>query len=256
MTSNRNALVRRLMDDGLTRKQAEAVYRSTFAAISEALARGDDVTIRGFGRFSTKFRPFHWRQIPRDREIVRVPDRTLVTFTAGVDLRRAADASPDDGYFDAMIARRRRNSKQLLSQPEHNPRHHETQFDLGIAYREMALYEDALSRFHAALALVEEREQGTRYVRCCYMIAICHRDLGEFELAAEWFGAGLAAPKRPVAERLEIQYQLGVLLGMEGRIDEAIWHLKQVCNLDPVFRDAAEHVRSLQALRLARSVHG
>lgn len=256
MSSIRKALIRRLMDDGLTRRQAEAAYRSIWSNIGSALASGKDVTLRGFGRFSTKFRPFHWRQIPRDREIVRIPDRTHVVFAPGSALRAAADASPDDGYFDAMIARKRRSSRQLLSQPEHNPLHYETQFDLGIAYREMGQIKDAFAKFHAALSLLDKRERGARFVRCCYLIAMCHKDIGDFELAAQWLEAGLASPKRPAAERFELEYQLGVLLGMEGKVEEALDHLAIVCAVNPAFRDAAEHMRSLQALRFARTVHG
>ena len=253
--TTKKAIVTRMVEQGLTRRQAERAYRSIVENLSAALAEGDDVTLRGFGRFTTRFRPFHWVQIPRDGEIVRVPDRTLVTFRAGAALRRAADGSPDDPYFDALLARRRRNSKQLLSQPELNPLHHDTQFDVGIAYREMGLPERALARFDAALSLLAERERGARYVRCCYMIGLCHRDLGEFELAARWFTAGLEAPRRPLAERIELQYQLGLLFEAEGRVREALAQLTPVFNVNPKFREVAGHIRSLKALRIAQSVH-
>src|SRR4051794_5082633 len=108
MPTTKKALVARLVKDGLTRRQADGVYRSVVEGLTAALARGEPVALRGFGRFSTRFRPFHWRQIPRDGEIVRVPDRTLVVFRAGATLRAAADASPDDPYFDLLLARRRR----------------------------------------------------------------------------------------------------------------------------------------------------
>jgi nucleoid DNA-binding protein len=255
MPTTKQALVSRLVAEGLTRRQAERVYRSILGNVTAALARKEPVTLRGFGTFSTRFRPFHWCQIPRDGEIVRVPDRTLVVFRPGAALREAADASPDDPYFDLLVARRRRNSRQLLSQPELNPLVHDTQFDMGIAYREMALFERALSKFQSALALLDERERGARYVRCCYMIGLCHRDLGEFELAARWFDAGLEAPRRPVAERIELHYQLGLLYEAEGRVREALAQLKHVFAVNPRFREVSGHIRSLKALRVAQTVH-
>lgn len=251
----KRAIVKRMTEQGLTRRQAERAYGSIVDALSEALARGETVTLRGYGRFSARFRPFHWKQIPRDGEIVRVPDRTIVTFRPGTLMREAADASPDDPYFDALVARRRRNSQQLLSQPEINPLVHDTQFDMGIAYREMGLFERALAKFQAALSLLDDRERGARYVRCCYMIGMCHKDLGEFELAAEWFKAGLGAPRRPLAERIELHFQLGVLFEMEGRVREALAELTQVYNVNPKFREVRGHIRSLKALRVAQSVH-
>jgi nucleoid DNA-binding protein len=253
--TTKKAILARMVESGLTRREAERAYRAIVDNVANALAAGDVVALRGFGRFSTRLRPFHWVQIPRDGEIVRVPDHRLVSFRPGAALRRAADASPDDPYFDALVARRRRNSRQLLSQPELNPLHHDTQFDVGIAYREMGLFERALARFSAALALLDERERGARYVRCCYMIGLCHKDLGEFELAGQWFHAGLAAPRRPVAERIELQYQLGLLYEAEGRVREALAHLTPVFNVNSKFRDVAGHIRSLKALRIAQSVH-
>lgn len=245
----------RLVEQGLTRRQADRVYRSILANVSTALARGEPVTLRGFGRFSTRFRPFRWCQIPRDGEIVRIPDHRIVSFRPGAEMRRAADDSPDDPYFDRLIARRRRNSRQLLSQPELNPLVHDTQFDMGIAYREMGLPERGLAKFQSALALLNDRERGARYVRCCYMIGLCHRDLGEFELAAQWFSAGLEAPRRPIAERIELHYQLGLLYEAEGRVREALAQLKHVFAVNPRFREVSGHIRSLKALRVAQTVH-
>jgi integration host factor subunit beta len=255
MAATKKALVTRLVAEGLTRRQAECAYRSILANVGAALARKERVVLRGFGSFSTRFRPFHWCQIPRDREIVRVPDRTVVVFRPGIRLREAADASPDDPYFDLLVARRRKNSRQLLSQPELNPLVHDAQFDMGIAYREMASFERALAKFQSALSLLDERERGARYVRCCYMMGLCHRDLGEFELAAQWFNAGLESPRRPLAERIELHYQLGLLFEAEGRVREALTQLRQVHMVNPKFREVAGHIRSLKALRVAQSVH-
>ena len=250
------AFVADLVATGLTRRQAERTLRAMLRHVAEALARGDEVRLRGFGRFSTRRRPFHWRQTPGDGEIVRVPERTHVVFSPGAELRAAADASPDDPYFDQLVAHRRAISRYLLSQPEVDPPVHDAQFDLGIAYREMGMSERALAKFRSALSLLDESERGARYVRCCYMLGLCYKDAGQFELAAAWFRSGLEAPRRPQAERIELHFQLGVLFGLEGRVEEAIGELEKVSSANPSFRGVSGHIRSLEALRLARQVHG
>jgi nucleoid DNA-binding protein len=240
-------LVARLVGQGLTGRQAEQVLGSMLGAIEEALARGEAVSLRGFGRLSTRSRPFHWRQLPNG-EIVRVPHRRLVAFRPAAALRAAADTSPDDPYFDAIIARRRRSSRQLLSQPEQDldlPVF-ETQFDLGIAYREMGLVDKALDRFHKALGLLDEGERGARFVQCCYLIGLCLRELGNLEFAEHWLREGLAAPRRPRAERLEFHYQLGLLLEWQDREREALAELNRVFISSPSFRDVASRVRALK----------
>lgn len=252
----KSAFVADLVAVGLTRRQAERALRAIARHVGEALARGEPVRLRGFGRFATRHRPFHWRQLPRGGEIVRVPGRTHVVFSPGAGLRAAADASPDDPYFDQLIARRRAGSRQLLSRPETDPPVHDTQFDMGIAYREMGLGDRAMARFQSALSLLGDGERGARYVRCCYMLGLCCKDAGELALAEAWFRAGLEAPRRPQAERVELHFQLGILFGMEGRVDEALGELERVSSASPGFRGVAGHIRSLEALRLAREVHG
>ncbi|MCC6744276.1 MAG: integration host factor subunit beta [Acidobacteria bacterium] len=253
--TTRNDLVRRLTGEGLPRRQAVKIVNSILSGIADGLSMGETVTLRGFGSFTTRRRPFHWRQIPPSGEIVRVPERKLVKFRPGSEMKRAADLSPDDPYFDALIAKRRKSSRQLLSQPELNPLVHDAQFDLGIAYREMGLPKEALEKFITALTLIDERERGARYVRCCYMIGLCNMDIGNFDVAHGWFQSGLAAPRRPVAERIELHYQLGLLFEKEGRVAESLAELKQVQTVNPRFREVAGHIRSLRALRVAQSVH-
>jgi len=248
-------LVGLLVGEGLSRQQATRVLNSVLSGIGEGLAKGEPVILRGFGRFSTRTRPFHWRQIPPSGEIVKIPEQRIVRFRPGTELNRAADLSPDDPYFDALIAKRRKNSRQLLSQPENNPLVHDAQFDLGIAYREMGLPREALEKFTTALSLIDERERGARYVRCCYMIGLCNMDLGDFDVAYGWFQSGVAAPRRPLRERIELHYQLGLLYEMEGRVNEALDELRQVQVVNPKFREVAGHIRSLKALRVAQSVH-
>jgi nucleoid DNA-binding protein len=246
------------MEQGLTRKQAERAYSSILDGITTALARGETVTLRGFGRFSPRVRPFRWCQIPRDGEIVRVPEHTLVRFRPATALRRAVDSAPDDPYFDAIIARRRLNSRQLLSQPETDldTPVYDTQFDLGIAFREMGLLDKALGHFRAALDLIGHPERGARFAQCCYMLGLCYRDLGEIETATGWFHQGLGSSRRPQIERFEFRYQIGLLLATQGRIRDALNELLQVYLVNPHFREVAQHVHTLKELRRAQMGSG
>lgn len=248
------SLIESLMQQGLTRRQAQQTYTAIFDEISAALARGEAVSLRNFGRFSTRVRPFRWVQIPRDGEIVKVPERTHVRFRPSAALRTALDNSPDDAYLDAIIAKRRVNSRQLLSRPstDVDVPVYDTQFDLGIAYREMGLAEKAANHFRAALDLLEETERGQRFVQCCYMLGLCLRDLRDSDTALRWFLQGVNAPRRPQSERLEFRYQIGLLHANQGRVREALNELLQVYLANPNFRQVAQHVQTLKELRRAQ----
>jgi len=248
------AVIARIVEQGLTKSQAEHAYAAILEEISAALARGETVNLRGFGRFLPRVRPFRWCQIPHDGEIVRIPEHTLVSFRPAPALRHAIDSAPDDPYFDAIVASRKRTSRQLLSKPETDldTPVYDTQFDLGIAFREMGILDKALRHFRSAFDLLDVGERGARFAQCCYMLGLCYRDLGEIETAMEWFERGLAGPRRSQAERFEFRYQIGLLLATQGRIRDALNELLQVYLVNPHFREVAQHVHTLKELRRAQ----
>lgn len=248
------AVIARIVEQGLTRKQAESAYAAILDEITAALARGETVSLRGFGRFLPRVRPFRWCQIPRDGEIVRIPEHTIVSFQSAPALRRAIDSAPDDPYFDSIVAGRKRGSLQLLSKPETDldTPVYDTQFDLGIAFREMGILDEALDHFQAAFGLLDPGERGARFVQCCYMLGLCYRDLGENDTAMEWFRQGLAVPRRAQVERFEFRYQVGLLLATQGRIRDALNELLQVYLVNPHFREVAQHIHTLRELRRAQ----
>ena len=75
----------------LNRKQAEDVVNAITQSISDSLAGGDKVEIRGFGSFVIRERNARIAHNPRSREIVEVPAKRVPFFKAGNDLRKVVD---------------------------------------------------------------------------------------------------------------------------------------------------------------------
>ena len=85
-------LVRKLANKiKLNRKQAEDVVNAITQSISDSLAGGDKVEIRGFGSFVIRERNARIAHNPRSREIVEVPAKRVPFFKAGNDLRKVVD---------------------------------------------------------------------------------------------------------------------------------------------------------------------
>nr|MCS5648993.1 integration host factor subunit beta [Dehalococcoidia bacterium] len=81
-------LVRKLANKiKLNRKQAEDVVNAMTQSISDSLAGGNKVEIRGFGSFVIRERNARIAHNPRSREIVEVPAKRVPFFKAGNDLR-------------------------------------------------------------------------------------------------------------------------------------------------------------------------
>mgnify|MGYP004000023777 FL=1 len=79
----------------LSRKQAEDVVNAMTQSISDSLAGGDKVEIRGFGSFRIRERNGRIARNPSSGEVVEVSPKKVPFFTAGKDLRKIVDG---EGY--------------------------------------------------------------------------------------------------------------------------------------------------------------
>lgn len=77
----------------LTKARAEQAVNCVFDAMTEALARGEGIEIRGFGSFTVRpYKPYDGRN-PRTGESVHVPAKRLPFFKVGKELRELVDGS-------------------------------------------------------------------------------------------------------------------------------------------------------------------
>lgn len=75
----------------ITRREAEVVVNTIFAAIGDALADGDRVELRGFGSFTIKHRNARIGRNPKTGESVQVPAKVVPHFKPGKELRERVD---------------------------------------------------------------------------------------------------------------------------------------------------------------------
>jgi integration host factor subunit beta len=96
----RSDLVSRLAErfSQLTHRDTESAVKIVLDAMSDALARGHRIEIRGFGSFSINRRPPRVGRNPRSGEQVVVPEKLVPHFKPGKALREAVDKHlPADG---------------------------------------------------------------------------------------------------------------------------------------------------------------
>ena len=72
----------------LYHRDVERIVSTVFGEISDALARGDRVELRGFGAFSVKARAARVGRNPRTGEAVAVPEKFAPFFKSGKELRQ------------------------------------------------------------------------------------------------------------------------------------------------------------------------
>ena len=85
----KSELVNKLADANphLFHRDVERIVSTIFDEISEALARGDRVELRGFGAFSVKHREARIGRNPRTGESVAVEEKHVPFFKAGKEMR-------------------------------------------------------------------------------------------------------------------------------------------------------------------------
>lgn len=90
---NKSDLVRHVAEGtGMTRSAAEAAVNSMLAGISGSLARGEAVSLLGFGTFGTRSRPARTGRNPRTGERLEIAASSVATFKPGKPLRNAVNA--------------------------------------------------------------------------------------------------------------------------------------------------------------------
>ena len=89
----RSDLVTRLAErfGQLTHRDTEFAVKTILDAMSDALARGHRIEIRGFGSFSINRRPPRMGRNPRSGESVHIPEKRVPHFKPGKALREAVD---------------------------------------------------------------------------------------------------------------------------------------------------------------------
>ena len=121
-----------------------------------------------------------------------------------------------------------------------------THFDLGLAYKEMGLFEEAVKAFDKAAGAPG------REVSCRVMIGMCYREANNATEAVHQFKQALHADPSE-REQQSIYYEIGVTYQTIGDNAEALYYFEMVAKRDPTFADAAARATALRAKGTASS---
>jgi integration host factor subunit beta len=75
-------------------RDVENIVNAIFDEITNALAEGNRVELRGFGAFSVKNRPARVGRNPRTGEAVEIEEKWVPFFKTGKELRERLNAGP------------------------------------------------------------------------------------------------------------------------------------------------------------------
>ncbi|MCA1632419.1 MAG: tetratricopeptide repeat protein [Acidobacteria bacterium] len=122
----------------------------------------------------------------------------------------------------------------------------ETHYNLGVAYKEMGLWDEAVEQFQKGVDLCAPSDGTTRYLECCNMLGHSLLEKGIPRAAALWFKKALALPRLSEDESQALRYDLGAAYEQAGDIDRAIDTFSEVYGVDVSYRGVAGRLRELQ----------
>jgi len=122
----------------------------------------------------------------------------------------------------------------------------ETHYNLGIAYREMGLLDEAIGEFQKVAKAVKEGRPFRYAMNCSTLLAISFMDKGEPRIAALWYQEALELPGLEQETILALRYDLGVSLDMAGEADAALDNFRQVYAMNIDYRDVSDRIATLQ----------
>jgi tetratricopeptide (TPR) repeat protein len=116
----------------------------------------------------------------------------------------------------------------------------ETHYDLGIAYKEMGLLDDAINEFRIVM-----KDPG-REVQCHLMIGLCFLEKGMQTDAIGQFKKGLYVEGITEREALSMYFELGQAYERLNDPREALYYYEKVLKRDQHFRDVQKRIDALR----------
>lgn len=117
----------------------------------------------------------------------------------------------------------------------------ESHYNLGIAYREMGLFDDAISEFTKA------QREPARFVDCQILKSLSYSDKGDMKNAELMLQRVLDTSDLDSSQRLNLGYELGLLYEKGQRNREALDRYREVFSQDKGYRDVAAKISALTA---------
>ena len=136
--------------------------------------------------------------------------------------------------FDELLRRFKRGVAENVEAEDY-----EAHYDLGVAYKEMGLVDEAIAQFQKALRGASHR------VRSYEALGQCFVEKRQYPIAAALLQRATELDGTDDQQLVGVLYLLGFAMEHMGRTAEALPYYLRVFAVDIEFRDVAERVASM-----------
>lgn len=124
---------------------------------------------------------------------------------------------------------------------------YETHFQMGIAYHEMGLMEEAIREFQDAAALTTHNDPKRRFFHCSNLLGQCFMQNGMANHAITWLTRALETSDISDEEFHGLWYELALAYEADGDEESAAKYFEKIYAENVDFRDVADRVKNLVA---------
>ena len=121
----------------------------------------------------------------------------------------------------------------------------DTRYQMGIAYQEMGLLEEAIREYQDAIALVRPNDGTRRFFQCANLLGHCFMQNSMANLALTWYQRALETKELNEDEKQGVWYELAHAYEAEGDVENAGRYFEQVYAENVDYRDVGERIRKL-----------
>jgi len=114
----------------------------------------------------------------------------------------------------------------------------DTRYNLGIAYKEMGLLEEAIHEFFIS------SKHHSKFFDSAGLLGMCFREKGLMGDAIKWFNKALDEKGRKTQEYLAVKYELIITYKIQENYEAAIELAEDIFNINPNYRDISELKKS------------
>jgi len=116
----------------------------------------------------------------------------------------------------------------------------EMHYHLGIAYKEMELFDYAIPEFELASSNPSIKFD------CCIMLGNCFMEKGDYDKSIEYYKSASEIPGLSDEKLVRLHFHLGLTYEAKGMVTEALDTFTLVLKLDHSFLEAQEKIKRLQ----------
>jgi tetratricopeptide (TPR) repeat protein len=123
----------------------------------------------------------------------------------------------------------------------------ETHYNLGVAFREMGLLDEAIAELQKVCSSIDRGKAFAQPVQTYTWLAQCFIDKGVPEAAIRWYEKALSIPGLDAEARIAINYELGSACETAKDKPAALRYFTGVYGTNIDYRDVAERIQALKS---------